>query len=193
MPDHTTRFSAPRFPPDRVRYLPHAGVDKVKGAWACALCGCPHDWTPTPDGEGSWLHAVESRRCPTTFEAICPHCNCSYECAVDCPGMADLLGDPRVYVAGIDPDSQPSPPAPSLEWFSVPHTAGELEAVGMQPWDGKLWLFPAGWASAIPEGLPCRSVMGKMEGFVRAHNQGVGASRFGMLAWGLEASDTVEA
>jgi hypothetical protein len=52
------------------------------------------------------LDALRARSC--TFEhAPCPHCGETPECAIDCPGIAQALSDPSVYIAGtVDPNGE---------------------------------------------------------------------------------------
>jgi hypothetical protein len=59
-----------------------------------------------------------------------------------------------------------------------------LRDVGMQPWDEKLWLFPAEWYDHIPEGFVVVDIAGKRKEFKRGVTDG--DRRFGALAYGLE-------
>jgi len=69
--------------------------------------------------------------------------------------------------------------------FSLLHAMPEktLRAVGMQPWDGQLWLFPYEWFSAIPAGLPVQCIDGKQSKWdAETHDNDM---RFGALAYGI--------
>lgn len=90
------------------------------------------------------------------------------------------------------------PAAPPLEWFSVPHTEAEMRAAGLLKWGGPpapdgwpgehlLWLLRADWVNEIPQGMELVSISGKRKPFVREHNIGAAAQRFGALALGLLA------
>lgn len=96
------------------------------------------------------------------------------------------------------------PAAPSLEWFSVPHSEAEMREAGLRRWSGPpepedwpgehgLWLLRAEWVNDIPQGMELVSISGKRVPFVREHNigpeaeRGGGALAFGLLA--VEAQD----
>lgn len=95
------------------------------------------------------------------------------------------------------------PPAPPLEWFSVPHSEAEMREAGLLKWSGppepegwpgehNLWLLRAEWVNDIPQGMDLVSIAGKRVPFVREHNIGPEAERGGALAFGLlvvEVSD----
>lgn len=57
--------------------------------WRCVDCG--------QEGGPDLLGAAG---CPTP-KKDCPHCGYGPECALDCKGIAEILSDPDVYVAGF--------------------------------------------------------------------------------------------
>lgn len=70
-------------------------------------------------------------------------------------------------------------------WFSLLHAMPEktLRAIGMQPWDGRLWLFPYEWFNAIPKGFPVQSINGKHSKWdAETHSDD---KRCGALAYGI--------
>jgi hypothetical protein len=69
--------------------------------------------------------------------------------------------------------------------FSLLHAMPEktLRAVGMQNFDGRLWLFPYEWFNAIPQGFSVESINGKKSKWdVGTHSDDM---RFGALAYGI--------
>lgn len=92
------------------------------------------------------------------------------------------------------------PPAPPLEWFSVPHTEAEMREAGLCRWSGppdpeswagehRLWLLRAEWVNDIPQGMELVSITGRRVPFVREHNTGPNAQRGGALAFGMLVVD----
>lgn len=75
--------------------------------------------------------------------------------------------------------TRPPPPA----WFGAAHSEYELHMAGCRRWlrhdepetfpgEGRLWLLPASWVEAIPEGLPVVSVSGASEDYAaEAHRE----------------------
>lgn len=61
------------------------------GRWVCEYCGATGTHT-----------ALRSTDCSYEYEPCkaCGGCEESNECKPDCPGMAALLADPSIYVAG---------------------------------------------------------------------------------------------
>ena len=51
------------------------------------------------------MDEVQNVECTYVYPP-CKHCGLSGECAVDCPGMMALLGDPKVRVVGMPPKDQ---------------------------------------------------------------------------------------
>lgn len=86
------------------------------------------------------------------------------------------------------PKNEPPPALPPTtmhEWRNLELETGEqLHARGLRPWDGEgLWLFPAEWFDAIPEGLAIHFVDGREGNFLREVTDG--DQRFGCLAFGV--------
>lgn len=65
-------------------------------------------------------------------------------------------------------------------------TLSEARELGMQRWDGDLYLIPRRLASSIPEGLVVTDIFGKSEQYTSDFDKD---SRFGMLAYGVEIKE----
>lgn len=64
-------------------------------------------------------------------------------------------------------------------------TAEQLVQLGCVRWNETLVLFPASWASAIPEGFEVTSVTGKTERFSKKWPKAKLDRRLGLLAFGI--------
>jgi hypothetical protein len=62
--------------------------------------------------------------------------------------------------------------------------ADHLTDLGLQSWDGTLYLFPAEWYEHIPEGFEVRTINGETEQFDPDTTSA--DQRFGALAYGIE-------
>lgn len=96
------------------------------------------------------------------------------------PGETLVLHGPQFErTDGIAPIANPS------QMFGLLHARPEktLRAIGMQPWDGRLWLFPYQWFSAIPHGMPVESINGSKLKWDRDVCDD--DMRFGALAYGI--------
>lgn len=60
-----------------------------------------------------------------------------------------------------------------------------LRDLGLQNWDGKLWLFPAEWYDYIPDGYEIVSINNKTEKFIKGETDD--DRRFGALPYGILA------
>lgn len=99
------------------------------------------------------------------------------------PGETLVLSGPQFErTDGVVPIANPS------QLFGLLHAMQEktLRAIGMQPWDGRLWLFPYQWFPSIPDGLPVECIDGKKLKW--NHETCDNDMRFGALAYGIVPS-----
>lgn len=80
---------------------------------------------------------------------------------------------------GIEPIKNPAGLFHSLH--AMPEKT--LRAIGMQPWDGRLWLFPYQWFKHIPLGFEMLCISGETEKFDPDVTDD--DMRFGCLAYGI--------
>lgn len=83
---------------------------------------------------------------------------------------------------GIAPITNPG------DLFKILHSLPEptLKAIGMAPWDGRLWLLPYQWFNKIPLGFMLTCIDGTEEPFNPDTTDD--DMRFGMLAYGIVPS-----
>lgn len=91
----------------------------------------------------------------------------------------ELHGPQFERTDGVEPVANPG------DLFNVLRYLPEatLRAIGMQPWDGRLWLFPHGWFDAIPQGYPVECISGDRLKWDRDTCDD--DMRFGALAYGI--------
>jgi hypothetical protein len=96
------------------------------------------------------------------------------------PGETLVLRGPQFErTDGIEPIANPA------QFFGLLHAMPEktLRAIGMQPWNERLWLFPYQWFSSIPNGMLVESISGERLKWDRETCDD--DMRFGALAYGI--------
>lgn len=96
------------------------------------------------------------------------------------PGDNIVFSTPQFdRIDDIEPIANPS------QLFGMLHAMPEktLRAVGMLPWDGRLWLFPYQWFALIPQGLPVECIDGEKLAWDNATCDD--DMRYGALAYGI--------
>lgn len=82
---------------------------------------------------------------------------------------------------GVEPDPHPES---REDWELLRDcTPEQLTDMGLRPWDGDLFLFPAEWYDHIPEGFDVTSINDETEPFDPATH--TDDRRFGVLAYGV--------
>jgi hypothetical protein len=75
------------------------------------------------------------------------------------------------------------PPQTRESWEHLRHmTRKQALAAGLVSWNGSLFLFPADWFPAIPDGFAVVSIFGESKPFSATMGND---SRFGALAYGI--------
>lgn len=123
-----------------VTYTPHLFYDKLdRYTYKCSSCGfmgnawemsyttCSNFVPPHGDlrritrGKDDWacvdcnargkIDDLRQEACPSFDPEPCDYCNVSVQCAIDCPGIAEVLGSENIYLTG----SMDVPPPEALE------------------------------------------------------------------------------